>query len=252
MGAIVAAVLGINLNLPTIVLIPLIIFVGFLAGAFWGSIAGILKAQRGISEVITSLMLNYVVILFTTFLFEGPMRDPLRFGMPQSNPINPLARLPLLMVGSRLHIGILLALALVPIVYVFLFKTATGYKVRATGLNAGAANYAGINTKRSILLVMIISGGLAGVAGSIEMTGISIRLQEGISPGYGFAGIVVALLGRLHPVGVLFSVILIGSIYTGIDSLQRSAGVPVAMVYVIQALIIMFVLAFEITRRKIK
>jgi len=250
MGAILVTWAGLTfLELPTFLMIPLVIVLSFLGGALWASIVGALKARFKVNEIILTLMLNYIAIYFMGYLLEGPWRDP--SGIVYSPPISRAAWFPILIPGTRFHMGILLSLLCVPLIYVFLFKTVYGYRIRAIGASNKAADYGGINISKNIILTMFISGGLAGLVGAGEISGIQHRLMGGFSPWYGYFGVLVALLGRLHPFGVLIASVLFGGLLVGGDFMQRAAGVSAPLVYVLQGLIVIFLIGGEkiITRK---
>jgi simple sugar transport system permease protein len=232
-------------GLPLWLHLPLCVVGGFLGGALWALPAGLLKAGRGVSEIITTLMLNYVAVFLIGYLVNGPLQGASDF-MPQTATIPETARLPLLSDGARLHAGAVLALLLVIAVYFLLQRTTLGYNFRAVGENARASRYGGIRVPLVIVLVMAISGGLSGLAGANEVLGYHYRLFDGISPGYGFTGIIVALLGRLNPFGALASSVLFSGLIVGANEMQRVVGVPTAIAGIIQATIVLFVLGAEI------
>jgi len=249
MGALAASWLGLTFDdWPAWLLLPAMIVIAWLAGAAWAAIPGFLKAKRGANEIVTSLLMNYIAILFVSYLVREPMKDP-NYYLPQSAPLGPSATLPLIP-GTRLHIGLLIALLCVPLVYLILWKTPLGYRLRVVGANPEAARYAGISVPGHIVIAMVLSGGLAGVAGMVEVSGIHHRLMVGISPGFGYTAIVVALLGRLNPVGALLAAYLFASLVIGADSMQRIVGLPVALTEVIQALVVLFVLASDYLSRR--
>jgi len=189
--------------------------------------------------------LSEIAIQLVSWLMRGPMLDPLSYGLPQTAQLGEAARLPLLLKGTRLHSGLLIALACAFVVYIILTKTTFGFRVRAVGFNSQAARYAGMNMVSSIALAMLISGGLAGIAGAIEISGVHYRMMDGISPGYGFTGIVVSLLGKRHPFGVVVSAILFSALQAGADAMQRKVAVPVHLATVIQGLTILLVIVGE-------
>lgn len=228
--------------------IPLAFLISFIAGAFWASVAGALKAKFGVNEIVTTLMLNYIAIYFVNYLLEGPWRDP--SGITYSPPLPLTSRFPYLIEGTRLHIGVLLAFLFVPIIYLLLRKTIFGYEIRCIGNNLKAAKYGGIGIPKCIILVMIISGGLSGLAGMGEIYGIQHRMIGGLSPGYGFLAVLVALLGKLNPIGIVLAAFLYGALLVGGDMMQRSVGVPVTIVFVLQALIVIIFVGFEKIWRK--
>ena len=244
-GALGATLTGLAFQgLPLWLHLPLAIAGGFLGGALWALPAALLKAGRGVSEIITTLMLNYIAVFFISYLVKGPLQGPSEF-MPQSATIPVTARLPLIFEGFRLHGGTVVALLLVVAVYFLLQRTSLGYNFRAVGENPKASRYGGIRVSLVIILIMSISGGLSGLAGANEVLGYHYRLFDGISPGYGFTGIIVALLGRLNPFGVLASSVLFSGLIVGANEMQRVVGVPTAIAGIIQATIVLFVLGAE-------
>jgi len=251
MGAIIATWMGIALGrMPALLLLPSIVALGFVAGALWGAMAGVLKAKLEVNEVIVTIMMNYVAIYGLNYLVRGPLRDPtIAGGFPQSPRIAPSAELPRLISATRLHAGVLIALLGAILVYVFLFRTPLGYEVRAVGANPRAACYGGISVMRSIVLAMSLSGGLAGIAGVGEICGLHYRLLDGISTGYGYTGIVVALLGKLHPFGVILAALFFGAMVVGMEAMQRTIGTPFALVLAIEGLVVLFMLSGEVLTR---
>jgi simple sugar transport system permease protein len=246
MGALAATWVGLALaGLPNWVHLPLSLLAGAIGGALWASIPGFLKAYRRVNEVIVSLMLNYIAILFVSWLVHGPMQEVGGF-MPQTPRVAPAAQLPLLMPPLRLHAGVLLALGAAVLVYFMLFRMSLGYRIRAVGANPSAARLGGIEVNRSIVLVMLLSGALTGLAGANEVLGFHYRLLDGISPGYGFTAMVVALLGKLHPLGAVAAAYLFASLNVGADMMQRIVRVPIALSYVIQALVVLCLLGTEL------
>lgn len=255
MGATLATWMGITFTgIPALALIPLAIVGGFLAGGLWAAIPGILKAKLEVNEVITTVMMNYIAILEMRYLITGPMGDPAGHGFPLSPPIAPSAYLPkilpedLVREASRLHAGILIALASAVLVYMLFSKTTLGYQIRVVGANREAARYGGIGVFKSIVIAMFLSGGFAGLAGMVEVFGVHHRLMEGISPGYGYTAIVVALLGKLHPGGVVLAAFFFAALIVGGDTMAYRSGIPIFLAYVIQGVVILFVLASEHSR----
>lgn len=250
MGALAATWVGVSFGgIPTPLMLPLVGVAGFTGGALWGVIPAVLKIKRGVNEIISTLMMNYIAIFFLSYLVRLPLKDP-DYYLPQTAAISSLSELPFLFPGSRLHAGIVVALLCVPLIYFVLWKTTLGYRIRAVGANPDAARYAGMNIARNIIMAMIISGGLAGLAGMVEVAGIHHRLLVGISPGYGYTAIVVALLGKLNPIGVMLAAYLFAVLVIGADSMQRILGIPVTIVVAIQALVILFVLGSEAFSRR--
>jgi len=246
LGAVSATAVGLYLGfLPRLVLVPLILLAGAAGGAVWGLLAGWLKVRFNASEIVTTIMLNYIAIIGTGYLVTGPMIE--KVGQyPQTAKIAAAAMLPRFLPPTRLHIGFLVALAVALAMYVLLFKTSAGYAIRATGINADAAHYAGINVPRNILLAMVISGGAAGLAGGVELSGVAFRLYQQISPGFGYDGIAVSLLANNNPIGIIFSGILFGALRSGSEMAQITAKIPSVLVFAIQGLIILAVVAFGV------
>jgi simple sugar transport system permease protein len=246
MGGFLSTLAGVYItNLPGFLHLPLAVLAGFIGGGLWGLLAGWLKVKFGASEVITTIMLNYIAQYWVSFLVTGPMKEP-PGTFPQSMPIVETAVLPRIIPGTRLHLGILLALVCVYIFYFFLWKTTTGYETRVVGINTEAALYAGMKPSKSILLGMFLAGGFAGLAGTCEILGIQLRMIANFSPGYGFDGIAVALLGQNTPVGIILAALLFGMIRAGANLMQMISRVPVSVVYIIQALVILFVIGSSV------
>ncbi|HEY6777895.1 MAG TPA: ABC transporter permease [Thermoleophilaceae bacterium] len=241
MGALASGVVAILLPVgfgP--LLIGLAILAGVVAGAGWGAIVGLLRAHWGVNEVITSLLLNFVAILIFTYVVRRPLRAP---GSPdlQGRAIQPEAALPALP-DLAVHIGLFLALALVPLAAYVMARTPFGFRVRMLGFNAEAARTAGVRSGRMVVGLMLISGGLAGLAGALQILGVAERLDPGISQGYGFTAIVVALLGRLNAVGVLLAALFIALLQSGGQAMSVIEGVPYAIVLAIPGVFVVFLL----------
>ncbi|MCR4433420.1 MAG: ABC transporter permease [bacterium] len=228
-------------------LIPLMMIAGFLAGALWGLVPGILKASLNVNEIITSLLLNYVAILWVDYFVYGPWKDPKGYGFPFTPFFGEGAWLPTFF-GTRVHLGIVFALFAAIIIYFLLKSTRLGYEIRVIGENPRAAKYAGMNIFRNIIIVFIISGGLAGLAGMAEVSGVIHRLQHAISPGYGYTAIIIAWLSRLNPITTVLVAILFGGLLVGGFSV-RSIGLSESLVYVIQGIILFLLLAGDILTR---
>ncbi len=238
LGAAFATGVGLALSeLPAPALLPLMIAAGFLGGALWALVPGMLRAYLGINEVVVTLLMNYIAVELIAFLVNGPWRDP-HAVESWTPPVGEGGWLPIIVPSTRLHAGILVALAVTMAIAVLLFKTSQGYRLRAIGANARSATYAGISVRRQILVAMVASGGLAGLAGMVEISGVYHRLILDISPNYGYTAIAVALLGRLSPVGTLLASILFAALLVGGESLQRTERIPVAFVLMLQGLII--------------
>ena len=213
------------------------------AGALWGAIPGVLRAKRGVSEVITSLMLVYIAIRLTNYLLEGPWLVP-GSTFPATNPVPPSTALPTLATGTLFNAGALIALAAVPFVAFLMRRTVFGMRLDAIGGNTSAASAAGTNVGRMIIVAMAVSGAFAGLAGSIEVLGVRGQLLEGFSSNYGFDAIAIALLGRLNPVGILGAALLFGALDAGGTGLQATAGeaLPAGIVPTVEGLAMLYVL----------
>jgi general nucleoside transport system permease protein len=242
MGALAGGVVGIFLPLAfEPLLIVAAVLAGAAAGAAWGGLVGVLRARWGVNEVITSLLLNFVAILVFTYFVRRPLRAEGAANDLQGRSIQPEAVLPTLP-DVNVHVGVFLALALVPLVWYVMASTPFGMRVRMMGLNAEAARTAGVSARRMIVGLMLISGGLAGVVGAIQTLGVAERLDLGISSGYGFTAIVVALLGRLHAVGVLLAAVFIAALQSGGQAMSVTEGVPYAIVLAIPGVFVVFLL----------
>ncbi|MEQ9154562.1 MAG: ABC transporter permease [Roseitalea porphyridii] len=247
-GAVAATVVGVAFEgLTPWIYVPLIMVAGALAGAAWAGIAGLLKVYFRASEIVTTIMLNYIALIGTSYLVTGPLRDAAS-AYPQSARLLKEAWMPRILPPTRLHIGILVAVALAIAFYIFLFRSSAGYAVRVVGINANAARYAGINVGRNIMIAICISGGMAGLAGAFEVAGVTRRLYQNISPGYGFEGIAVALLANNNPIGAIFSGGLFAILRSGSELMQITAQVPQVLVSVIQGMVILSVVAFGVYR----
>jgi len=235
-------------DLPPTLLLLLVIIAGCLAGAFWGGIAGFLKARYGANEIIVTVMLNFIIMLILSFLLSDPWQDPNSYFyqtalMPESS------FLPRILGKGRLHLGFVLSLLSALFVYILLWRMVLGYEIRAIGINPVAASYKGISVAALTLIVMAISGALAGLGGVSELAGLHHRLRLDISTGYGFTGIIIALLGRLHPLGVVLAAIFFGALVNGSLAMQIATGVPVALVHAIQGVTLIFLLTAEVMTR---
>jgi general nucleoside transport system permease protein len=248
-GAIFAAYVGYAVTgLPAIIHIPLALLAGVVGGGLWGFIPGWLKAKTGGHEVINTIMMNFIAFRLSDWLLSGPMMRPDSFN-PVSPTIAPTAVLPRFFESPiRFHLGFFIALAVAWLVYWFLFKTKWGFFLRTVGANPHAARYAGMNVLSGIIIAMTMSGGLAGLAGANEVLGVNYNLAMAFSSGYGFDSIALALLGKSHPVGVVLAALLFGTLRNGAVRMQLSAGIPVDIISVFQALILAFIAAPAIIR----
>ncbi len=231
--------------LPAPLVLPTMIGVGFAAGALWGLIPSLLKAFLQVNEIITTLMLNYIAILLVEYLFYGPWKDPKGYGFPGTAEFVEAAWLPRLP-DSRVHLGLLFAVLVALFIWLVLSRTKWGYEIRVIGENPRAARYAGIGLVRNIILVMILSGGLAGLAGMSEVAGISHRLQKGLTVGYGYTAIIVAWLARLGPWRTLLVAFLLAALLVGGDQIQITMKLPAAIALIIQGLILFCMLGGDL------
>lgn len=248
MGAMVGTIAAVSLgNTPFTLIIA--ILAAIVGGVAWASVPALMKTKLGINEVITTFLMNYVAIYLVQWLLAFPFRSADSL-FPESSKLPVLAQLPMLFPPTRLHLGILLALLVVlPIVYFVVAKTTFGYKLKAVGENPEAARYGGISVKKTIFLALIISGALAGIAGFFEVSGIQYRMRSSLSPGYGYTGIVVALLGANNPLGIALSSIFIAAIYNGSTTMSRMLGQPQGIVDFVQGILVIFVLGSEYIMR---
>jgi len=227
---------------PAAVQIPTIIFGGLIGGGLYAGLAAVLKTRFSVDEVISTVMLNYIIVfVLSLLLLQGPWSEAGAF-FEQTAKVDPGAILPVLFPGTRLHAGFLLALAAAWLVHLLLARTPIGYEIKAAGSNVRALAVQGTNTRRLILVVMLISGALAGLAGITEVYGVHYRLKAGAIAGYGYSGIIVAILGQLHPLGVVIASVLFGALLNGATLMQIKTGVPSALIYAIQAILLLFFL----------
>lgn len=237
-------------DLPGYLLWPLTLLAATLAGALWGGFVGYLRARLSINEIIVTVMMNYIAAFFVQYMLASPLRETksLGVGYPQTDAIPQSIWLPRILPGTRLHLGFIIALLLVVIVYFLLKHTTLGYSLRAVGKNPVAAKWAGIDVGRMTVIAMAISGGLAGFAGQIEVTGVHHRLLYGISSGYGFIAIVVTLLGNQNPFGILIAGVLLAALDFGAQTMHRGIGIPVALVQTIEYLTVILIVGAGILR----
>lgn len=253
-GAVMAVVLGTGLLAwPAAALLPAMALAAIAAGAVLLLIPALLKTRLGVDEVVTTLLFNFVMLLFVSLLLEGPLKDPMGMGWPQSPRLIAEARLPRIVEGLRLHWGFGLGLIAAVLVWVLQTRTTLGFAMRAVGENRQAAAFAGIPVTRTILITALISGGLAALAGFSEVAGLRGNLTLTLSPGFGYTGIIVAMLALLNPLGVVAAAIFVAGIFVGADSMSRAAGVPtyIADILVATALLAM-VLAIFLTRFRLR
>jgi simple sugar transport system permease protein len=242
-GAIVATWIAVNINsLPISIMLPLVLVAGFIAGGLWAIVPALLKTKLKVDDVVSTLLLNFVMIHIMGALLFGPLQKP-GASWPISEEIAEAAKYPILMARSRFHLGIPLAFVLVFVVWFINSKTILGYRSMAVGNNIRAARFGGIRTTSVLLVTALISGGLAGIAGVGEVCAIQYHLMTDISPGYGYTGIVIAMLGNLHPVGVMLASVFFSIINVGAQTMSRMTGVPSYITGVMEgtALIVMLV-----------
>lgn len=253
-GALVTVLLGTGaFALPAPLLLPLIALAACVAGALLLLGPAVLKVRFGVDEVVTTLLLNFIILLFVSMLLEGPLKDPLSLGWPQSPALVPEARLPRIVPGLRLHWGFALGLVAAVLVWLVLTRSALGFEMRAVGENRTAAAFAGIPVNAVLLKTAVLSGGLAALAGFSEVAGLKGNLTLDLSPGFGYTGIIVAMLALLHPLGVVVSAIFVAGVFVGADSMSRAAGVPsyLADILLATALLTM-VAALKLTRFRVR
>ena len=258
-GAILATLVGLTFTTwPGWMVIVTALVVGFLGGALWGGIPGYLKAYFGVNEILSTVMMNAIAVQLMNYLLRGPMIDPsqaqLASKIPQTARLPEAFRLPR-WVPTRLHLGFLIALVLAVAVYVLLWRTTLGYRIRAVGQNAFAARYAGINVKRQVVLALLLSGAFAGLAGAVQVYGVNYRMitdgsASGFTGGAGFNGIVAALFGQLHPLGTIPASIFFGALLVGANKMQRVVQVPSALITALNGLVVVFVVSSDYWRRK--
>jgi ABC-type uncharacterized transport system permease subunit len=240
-GAIASVLIGLNiLGLPPVLLLPLGLACGAVAGAIWGAIPAVLKVRFGAHEVLVTIMLNYVAILLSSMVIRGPWADP---AAPQTRQIENAATLPVIIPGTRLHAGILIALAAAVVVWFLLYKTTVGFKMRSVGSNPDASRAGGISVAFVTITTFCISGALAGLAGASLVLGTQHSLVDGLSADYGYTAIAVALIGRLHPLGTVLGALFFAALYVGSQYMQIATGVPGSFVQVIQGVLLLTVLA---------
>lgn len=228
------------------IVLPLMIIAGIAGGMFWGAIPALLRTRFNSSEILTSLMLTYVATLFLSYLVHGPWRDPDGFNFPESRLFSDAATLPIIWEDTRLHVGAAMAVLVSVVAWVFLTRTLFGFQLKVIGSAPAAGRYTGFSEKRTIWLSLLIGGAAAGLAGTIEVSGPIGQLLPNISPGYGFTAIIVAFLGRLHPIGVLFAGLLMALSYLGGETAQITLNLPLAVTGVFQGMLLFFLLATDV------
>ncbi|CAO3407316.1 ABC transporter permease [Azospirillum largimobile] len=230
-------------------LLPMMVIGGAVGGAVWAAVPAFLRLRFNASEILTSLMLNYVALLLLNYLVHGPYRDPDGFAFPESRLFEADAVLPILWSGTRVHLGALFALLAVAGGWLLIARTFIGFQIKVIGLTPAAAGYAGFDQKRIVWLTLLLSGALAGIAGMGEVAGPIGQVTAGISPGYGYTAIIVAFLGRLHPVGILLAALLMALSFIGGEAAQIAMGLPKAITGVFQGMLLFFLLASDVLIR---
>jgi general nucleoside transport system permease protein len=258
-GALCGTVVALALpEWPALVVVPLSFVAGAIGGGIWGGIPGLLKAHFNVNEILSTVMMNQIAVQGMKFLLLGALIDPIQLErasrIPQTARISPAFSLPRL-VPTRLHLGTLIAVLMAVVVYILLWRTTLGYRIRAVGLNPDASRYAGINVSRHIALSMALSGALAGLAGVIQVFGVNFRVfTDGSATGFtgsaGFHGIVAALFGQLHPLGTIPAAFFFGGLLVGANKLQRTVQVPAALIVTLNGLVVVFVVSTELWRQQ--
>lgn len=258
-GGILATQIGLTFtDLTGWLVIILALFVGFIGGAIWGSIPGLLKAYFRVNEILSTVMMNAIAVQIMNFLLRGPMIDPAQAEkaskIPQTARLLDTFRLPR-WVPTRLHIGFFIAIVLAILVYILLWRTTLGYRIRAVGQNPDASRYGGIRVRRNIVTALLLSGAFAGLAGAIQVYGVNYRMiTDGSASGFtgsaGFNGIVAALFGQLHPLGTIPASIFFGALLVGANKMQRVVQIPSALITALNGLIVVFVVSSEIWRKR--
>ena len=258
-GAILGTWIGlVFVDMPGWMVITLALLGGFLGGAIWGGIAGLLKAYFKVNEILSTVMMNAIAVQLMNFLLRGPMIDPSQAQkaskIPQTARLLDAFHLPRL-VPTRLHLGVLIAVVLAVLVYILLWRTTLGYRIRAVGQNPHASRYAGIKVQRYIVLALFLSGAFSGLAGVVQVYGVNYRMiTDGSASGFtgaaGFNGIVAALFGQLHPILSIPASILFGALLVGANSMQRVVQVPSALITALNGLVVVFVVSSEVWRRR--
>jgi ABC-type uncharacterized transport system permease subunit len=258
-GAILATWVGLTFTgLPGWLAVTIAMLAGFLGGAIWGGIPGLLKAYFSVNEILSTVMMNAIAVQLMNFLLRGPMIDPLQAQkasrIPQTARLLEAFRLPRL-APTRLHLGVLIAVILAILVYILLWRTTLGYRIRAVGQNPNASRYAGIKVQRYIVLALLLSGAFSGLAGATQVFGVNYRMiTDGSTSGFtgsaGFNGIVVALFGQLHPLWSIPASILFGALLVGANKMQRVVQVPSALVIALNGLVVVFVVSSEFIRQR--
>ena len=252
-GALMTVLLGTGLlPWPSLALLPLLALAAILAGAVILLVPALLKTRFGVDEVVTTLLFNFIFLLFISMLLEGPLKDPMGMGWPKSARVIPEARLPRMVDGLRLHWGFGLAIFSAGAVWIIQSRSTLGYEMRAVGLNREAAAFAGIPVNAVLVKTALLSGGLAALAGFSEVAGLKGSLTLDLSPGFGYTGIIVAMLALLNPIGVIIAALFVAGVFVGADSMSRAADVPTYLADIMLATaLLLVVLAILLTRFRV-
>jgi len=260
-GAVAATLVGLSFpDASGWLVIPLALLAGFVGGAIWGGIPGVLKAYFNVNEILSTIMMNQIAVQGMNFLLREPMIDPVQLQaasrIPQTARLSRLFDLPRL-VPTRLHLGTALAVLVAILVFIVLWRTIIGYRIRAVGLNPHASRYAGIRVQRYLVLALLLSGALAGLAGAVQVYGVHHRMfTDGSATGFtgsaGFNGIVAALFGQLHPLGTIPAAFLFGALLVGANAMQRAVQVPSALITALNGLLVVFVVSIDLWRRRLQ
>ncbi len=260
-GALSATYVGLALPDASFgVLVPVALLAGFLGGAVWGGIPGVLKAYFNVNEILSTIMMNAIAVQGMNYLLRGPMIDPVQLEaasrIPQTARLSRLYDLPRL-IPTRLHLGAAIAVVAAILVYIFLWRTTIGYRIRAVGLNAFAARYAGINVRHYMVLALLLSGAMAGLAGAVQVFGVHHRMfTDGSATGFtgsaGFNGIVAALFGQLHPLGTIPASFFFGALIVGANAMQRAMQIPSALITALNGLLVVFVVSSEYFKQRLE
>jgi general nucleoside transport system permease protein len=254
-GALLATAFGLAIELPGWLVLPMAMLVGFFGGAVWGAIPGALKAYFNVNEILSTVMMNAIAVQLMNFLLGGPMMDPKQAEalgkLSETARLDSAYHLARLMPPTRLHAGLLIALVLAILVYILLFHTTLGYRIRAVGFNPFASRYGGIRVRRQVVIALLLSGAFAGLAGAIQVYGLNYRMitdgsPTGFTGGAGFNGIVTALFGGLHPLGAIPASFFFGALLVGANAMQRVAQIPSAFVTVLNGMVVVFVVSAAI------
>ena len=253
-GALAVTFFGTGLvGLPPILMVPFLMLVGAMAGGAILIVPVLLKTHLKVDEVVTTLLLNFVILLLVGYLIEGPWKDPMALGWPQASPIVDEGIFPKLLERGRLHAGLVFAVIAAVAVWALMRFTVWGYQIRAVGHNPAAARFAGIPVERTVIRTALISGGLAGLAGVSEVAGLKGYLTLDLSPGFGYTGIAVAMLAQLHPIGVIASALFLSAVYVGADAMSRAAEIPTYIADVLVGLSVLAILvSVMFTRYRIR